>query len=100
MLRPERLRASMEPSTDGRSLLGTVTDLVFQGASARLGLCLADDSEVIATVNTGTDLPFLHPGAEVYLHWDPGAAFILAGWPMRPGATASDIDTLEAHAGS
>jgi spermidine/putrescine transport system ATP-binding protein len=98
MLRPERLRAAVEPSTTGRSLAGTVTDLVFQGATARLGLRLADDSEVIATVNTSTDLPFLHPGAEVHAHWEPGTAFVLAGWPMRPGATANDIDTLEAHA--
>jgi spermidine/putrescine transport system ATP-binding protein len=100
MLRPERLRASVEPSTNGRSLAGIVTDLVFQGATARLGLRLADASEVIATVSTSTDLPFLHPGAEVHAHWEPGTAFVLAGWPMRPGATSNDLDTLEAHAAS
>jgi spermidine/putrescine transport system ATP-binding protein len=100
MLRPERLRASVEPSATGRSLAGTVTELVFQGATARLGLRLADNSEVIATVNTGTDLPFLHPGSTVHVHWEPGTAFVLAGWPMRPGATSSDLDTLEAHAAS
>ena len=98
MLRPERLRASVEPSSNGRSILGTVTDLVFQGATARLGLRLADDSEVIATVATGSDLPFLLPGAPVHVVWDPGAAYVLAGWPNRPGLTANDIDTLEAHA--
>lgn len=100
MLRPERLRATIEPSSTGRSLEGTVTDLVFQGATARLGLHLADDSEVVATVNTGSELPFLLPGATVHLEWDPGAAFLLAGWPTRPGATANDIATLEAHATS
>ena len=98
MLRPERLRASVEPSANGRSIVGTVTDLVFQGATARLGLRLADDSEVIATVSTGSDLPFLLPGAPVHVEWDPGAAYVLAGWPSRPGLTANDIDTLEAHA--
>lgn len=98
MLRPERLRASLEPSANGRSIVGTVTDLVFQGATARLGLRLADDSEVIATVATGSDLPFLLPGAPVHVEWDPGAAYVLAGWPSRPGLTANDIDTLEAHA--
>ena len=98
MLRPERLRASVEPSANGRSIVGTVTDLVFQGATARLGLRLADDSEVIATVATGSDLPFLLPGAPVHVEWDPGAAYVLAGWPSRPGLTANDIDTLEAHA--
>ncbi|MFT6763357.1 MAG: spermidine/putrescine transport system ATP-binding protein [Candidatus Aldehydirespiratoraceae bacterium] len=98
MLRPERLRASAEPSANGRSIVGTVTDLVFQGATARLGLRLADGSEVIATVATGSDLPFLLPGAPVHVEWDPGAAYVLAGWPSRPGSTANDIDTLEAHA--
>lgn len=100
MLRPERLRATAEADTNGRSLDGTVTDVVFQGATARLGMRLGDDSEVVATVGTGTDLPFLLPGATVHISWDPGAAFLLAGWPNRPGATANDIDTLEAHAAS
>jgi spermidine/putrescine transport system ATP-binding protein len=98
MLRPELLRASIEPHANGRSIVGTVTDLVFQGATARLVLRLADDSEVIATVATGSDLPFLLPGAPVHVEWDPGAAYVLAGWPLRPGLTANDIDTLEAHA--
>lgn len=97
MLRPERLRASVESSANGRSIVGSVTDLVFQGATARLGLRLADDSEVIATVATGSDLPFLLPGATVHVEWDPGAADVLAGWPSRPGMTANDIDTVEAH---
>ena len=100
MLRPERLRASVTESANGRSIAGTVTDLVFQGATARLGLRLGDDSEVIANVATGTDLPFLLPGSDVHVEWDPGAAFVLSGWPSKPGATATDIDTLEANASS
>jgi hypothetical protein len=56
---------------------------------------LKDDSEVIASVVTGSDLPFLMPGNTVHLTWEPGSAFLLSGWPRRPGATASDIDTLE-----
>jgi spermidine/putrescine transport system ATP-binding protein len=100
MLRPERLTASIERRDDGRSIEGTVADVVFQGSHARIIVHLADGSEVIATVVTGSDLPFLHPGSVVHLCWEPGAAFLLSGWPRRPGATASDIDTLEAHADS
>jgi len=100
MLRPERLTATVDPRDDGRSIDGTVADVVFQGATARIVVHLADDSEVIASVVTGTDLPFLLPGNTVHLTWEPGSAFLLAGWPRRPGATASDIDTLEAHADS
>ena len=100
MLRPERLTAATEARSDGRSVDGTVSDVVFQGATARIVVHLADDSEVIASVVTGTDIPFLHPGSTVHLAWEPGSAFLLSGWPRRPGATASDIDTLEAHADS
>ncbi len=98
MLRPERLTASTTPRDDGRSIEGTVADVVFQGATARVVVHLSDDSEVIASVVTGTDLPFLMPGSTVHLTWTPGSAFLLSGWPRRPGATASDIDTLEALA--
>jgi spermidine/putrescine transport system ATP-binding protein len=100
MLRPERLTAIAEPREDGRSVSGIVSDVVFQGAHARIIVHLPDDSEVIATVVTGTDIPFLHPGNEVHLAWTPGSAFLLSGWPRRAGATASDIDTLEAHSDS
>ena len=73
---------------------------MFQGATARLIVHLADESDVIANVAAGNDLPFLMPGNSVYLAWEPGDAYLLSGWPMRPGATANDIDTLEALADS
>jgi spermidine/putrescine transport system ATP-binding protein len=98
MLRPERLMAAATSRDDGRSIEGTVTDVVFQGATARIVVNLKDDSEVIASVVTGTDIPFLHPGSTVHLAWEPGSAYLLQGWPRRPGATASDIDTIEEHA--
>jgi ABC-type Fe3+/spermidine/putrescine transport system ATPase subunit len=100
MLRPERLAAVASSGSDGRSIEGTVADVVFQGATARIVVHLKDDSEVIASVVTGTDLPFLLPGNTVHLTWEPGSAVLLQGWPRRPGATASDIDTLEALADS
>ena len=100
MLRPERLTATEAGRDDGRSIEGTVADVVFQGATARIVVHLKDDSEVIASVVTGTDLPFLHPGSTVHLTWQPGNAFLLSDWPRRAGATANDIDTLEKHADS
>ena len=100
MLRPERLTATNVARDDGRSIEGTVVDVVFQGATARIVVHLKDESEVIASVVTGTDLPFLHPGSTVHLSWEPGSAFLLSDWPRRPGATSNDIDTLEKHADS
>ena len=98
MLRPERLAAATASSTDGRSIVGTVRDIVFQGATARLSVFLADHSEIVATVGTGTDLPFLLPGNEIHLTWPSGSAYVLPGWPTHPGATSNDIDTLELQA--
>jgi spermidine/putrescine transport system ATP-binding protein len=79
MLRPERLTALATGRDDGRSIEGTVADVVFQGATARIIVRLNDHSEVIASVVTGTDLPFLHPGNTVHLVWEPGSAFLLSG---------------------
>ena len=98
MLRPERLHATAEARADGRSVDGIVDDVVFQGPTARLVVHLTDGSEVIANVPAGADLPNVQPGTTIHLSWEPGAAFLLSGWPMRPGATATDIDTLEAQA--
>ena len=99
MLRPERLTAIADPRDDGRSIEGTVADVVFQGATARIIVHLADDSEVIASVVTGTDLPFLHPGSTVHLV-DAGQRVPAVRMATPTGATASDIDTLEALADS
>ena len=100
MLRPERLTASSMALDVGRSIEGTVADVVFQGATARIVVHLKDQSEVIASVVTGTDLPFLYPGSTIHLSWEPGSAFLLSDWPRRPGATTNDIDTLEELADS
>jgi spermidine/putrescine transport system ATP-binding protein len=101
MLRPERL--SLRPASEGaqlqvsgRGLEGTVRDLVFQGASARLLLQLADGTGVVTNVATDTDLPFLRPGDSVSITWKPGAAYLIPGWPEHAGANTTDVDSVEA----
>lgn len=98
MLRPERLRvtASDGSPSDGRSLDGTVRDLVFQGATARLVLTLADHTEVVTQVGTDDEVPFLRPGDTVRVSWQPGAAYLLPGWPPHAGASGIDVDEVEA----
>jgi hypothetical protein len=95
MLRPERLQVSADTDAAGNSITGTVRDLVFQGATARLDCVLADGSEVVANVPSGVDLPFLRPGATAHLAWEPGGARLLAGWPQHAGATSTDLDGLD-----
>ena len=96
MIRPERLRVSMSPGVDGRSLEGTVDQLVFHGASARLHMTLKDGTEVVTTIDPHDELPFLRRGETVHVGWNPGAAFLLAGRPAHAGATTTDVDLVEA----
>jgi spermidine/putrescine transport system ATP-binding protein len=96
MIRPERLQVSVAAGPDGRSLEGVVRDVIFQGASARLQLRLADGTDVVTHVDPDDDLPFLRPGESVYATWNPGAAFLLAGWPAQAGASDTDVDQIEA----
>jgi spermidine/putrescine transport system ATP-binding protein len=96
MLRPESLITRTEPGPEGRRLAGAVEDLTFQGASARLSMRLADGTDLITNVGTGTALPFVRPGDTIEVTWEPGAAFAIAGWPERAGATTTDVDQVEA----
>ncbi|CAN5400289.1 ABC transporter ATP-binding protein [soil metagenome] len=99
MLRPERLTLAGEQAdtvSNGRRLSGTVEDLVFQGAAARLSLRLADGTDVVTHVGTDADVPFLRPGDAVEVTWQPGAAYLLPGWPPRAGAGSTDVDQIEA----
>ena len=96
MLRPERLTAGTEPADDGRSIAGTVRELIFQGSSTRLELVLNDGTVVVAQMTDSHDLPHVRPGNEVHLSWSPGAAYLVDGWPSVAGATSTDVDDIEA----
>lgn len=96
MLRPERIHVATETDPDGRSLSGSVADLVFQGASARLVVRLDDGTEIVTHVGTDHDLPFLRPGDSVHVRWSPGSAYLIPGWPDRAGANTTDVDSIEA----
>ena len=82
MLRPERLRA-------------TVVDLIFRGATARLQLALVDGTELVTYVESHAQLPFLRPGEQIWVTWDPGSAYLVSGWPAKAGATSTDVDQMD-----
>jgi spermidine/putrescine transport system ATP-binding protein len=96
MLRPERLTATLEGSADGRSLSGIIRELIFQGASTRLELELADGTILVAQMTGDHDLLYVRPGNEVHVRWNPGSAYLIAGWPAVAGATSTDVDDVEA----
>jgi spermidine/putrescine transport system ATP-binding protein len=87
MVRPERVRVSMDaPTGDVATVRATVRDLTFQGPVIRLSLATADDSTVVAHVGAEQELPMLRPGDEVHVSWAPEASLVLP---------ASDIPTTE-----
>jgi spermidine/putrescine transport system ATP-binding protein len=94
MLRPERMRvATIAP--EGEALPATVTDVTFQGATLRLLARLGDDTEIATMIGADEDLPMIRPGDRIWITWQPGAPYLLGGWPLHAGATTTDVDQVE-----
>ncbi|VEG55925.1 spermidine/putrescine ABC transporter ATPase [Mycolicibacterium aurum] len=90
MVRPERLRVTMDqPTGDVSGVRATVSDLTFQGPVVRLSLAAPDESTIIAHVGPEQDLPLLRPGDQVYVSWAPDASLVL------PGADIPTTEDLE-----
>jgi spermidine/putrescine transport system ATP-binding protein len=96
MLRPERLHPVAEQPAEGFGLHGTVTSVIFQGAWLRVVIELPDGTELSAEADADSDLPSLRPGQQHWVAWSNTAAYALAGWPDRAGATGLDVDHVEA----
>jgi len=96
MLRPERLQPAQSASTPGCALEGTLTDLVYQGATARLIVKQADGTELSALIDASALPAWAQVGQRLLLEWTPASPFVLAGWPERAGATTTNVDHVEA----
>jgi hypothetical protein len=95
MLRPERLRPSEQADANGQSLHGTLTDLVFQGATARMIVRLADGTELTCLADSSARMPQISVGATINVSWDADCGYVLAGWPDKAGSNTTDIDHIE-----
>jgi spermidine/putrescine transport system ATP-binding protein len=92
MVRPERVRISMEaPTGDVATVRATVTDLCFQGPVVRLSMAASDDSPILAHIGAEQDLPMLRPGDEVHVSWTPDASLVL---PAADIPTAEDLEEM------
>ena len=92
MVRPERVRVSMDaPTGDVATVRATVSDLTFQGPVVRLSLAAADDSTIVAHVGPEQDLPMLRPGDEVHVCWAPDASLVL---PAADIPTTEDLEEM------
>jgi len=92
MVRPERVRVSMEqPTGEVVSVRATVTDLTFQGPVVRVSLAAPDDTAIIAHVGPEENLPLLRPGDQVYVGWSPDASLVL---PSADIPTTEDLEEM------
>ena len=97
MLRPERLVPVAQASADVAGLDCTLTDLVYQGATARLIVRLSDDTEMAALTDADRLQQWMRPGVRLRLEWPRDCPYVLSGWPDRAGATTTDVDSVEAE---
>jgi spermidine/putrescine transport system ATP-binding protein len=91
MVRPERVRVSMEAPVDATAVRATIADLTFQGPVLRLSLTAPDGSPILAHVGAEQDLPLLRPGDQVYACWSPEASLVL---PAADIPTISDPELM------
>jgi spermidine/putrescine transport system ATP-binding protein len=97
MLRPERLVPVAQASTGVAGLDCTLTDLVYQGATARVIVRLSNDTEMAALTDADRLESWMRPGASLRLEWPRDCPYVLSGWPDRAGATTTDVDSVEAE---
>ncbi len=101
MLRPERLTATTDGArpTVARSKARSATSC--SRGRPLVSTCTSPTTARSSPASSpGPTFRSSIPAAPINLSWEPGSAYMLAGWPRRPGATANDIDTLEALADS
>jgi spermidine/putrescine transport system ATP-binding protein len=92
MVRPERVRVSMDaPTGDVATVRATVTDLCFQGPVVRLSMAASDDSPILAHIGAEQDLPMLRPGDNVHVSWAPDASLVL---PAADIPTTEDLEEM------
>ena len=95
MLRPERIKPAATVEVEGRGIEGLLTDLVFQGATARLIVRLDDGTEMTCLADSSASMPQIAPGKRIAMTWESDCGYLLAGWPDKAGATTTDIDHIE-----
>ncbi|MDT5018760.1 MAG: spermidine/putrescine transport system ATP-binding protein [Mycobacterium sp.] len=92
MVRPERVRVSMDaPTGDVATVSATVRDLTFQGPVVRLSLAAPDDSTILAHIGPEQELPMLRPGDRVHVCWAPEASLVL---PAADIPTTEDLEEM------
>jgi spermidine/putrescine transport system ATP-binding protein len=96
MIRPERLVPNDGETVPGRSFVGEIQDVIYQGSEIRLIVDLDSATEITVSVDPDHVTERTRPGNLVTLTWPAEAAFVLPGRTAIVGATGTDFDEVEA----
>ncbi|HWL41660.1 MAG TPA: polyamine ABC transporter ATP-binding protein [Ilumatobacter sp.] len=96
VMRPERLRPYTGDPQPGRTFVGTIKELIYQGNEIKLIVMLDDATEIIVTIDPDEATAATTPGNLITLTWAPTAPFVIEGRTAIVGATSTDFDEVEA----
>ncbi len=96
MIRPERLVPNDGETVPGRSFVGEIQDVIYQGSEIRLIVDLDAETEITVSVDPDHVTDLTRPGNLVTLTWPADAPFVLPGRTAIVGATGTDFDEVEA----
>ena len=96
MLRPERMTPHEGDPIPGRSVVGEIRDVIYQGSEIRLLVDLDAGTEIIVAIDPDEASEQTKAGNLITLAWAPDAPFVLPGRTPIIGATSTDFDEVEA----
>ncbi len=96
MIRPERLTPDEGDSIPGRSFVGTIQEVIYQGAEIGLIVDLDSTTEITVSIDPDHATDAMRVGNLVTLTWAPDAPFVMPGRSAIVGATGTDMDEVEA----
>ncbi len=96
MLRPERMTPYEGEPLPGRSVVGTIKEVIYQGSEIRLIIDLDRVTEIIVAIDPDEATELTKAGSLVTLSWTSEAPFVLPGRTAIVGATGTDFDEVEA----
>jgi spermidine/putrescine transport system ATP-binding protein len=96
MIRPERLVPNEGETVPGRSFVGEIREVIYQGSETRLLVDLDAATEIIVSIDPDHATELTRAGNLVTLTWAPDAPFVMPGRSAIVGATSTDYDEVEA----
>ncbi|WP_325052992.1 ABC transporter ATP-binding protein [Actinomadura sp. WAC 06369] len=81
-VRPEKVRLAVDEPPGRCRVRGTVTDVVYQGASTRYGVRTTAGADVSVLVQNADPVPAAGRGDGVWLSWEPRHSYVIGDGAM------------------